>query len=511
MARGKQNTRSSITARNKRNLRKLSASASKDGPSRSEEVIRASIDHHWSSFCPTLQSFILSPQTVTIETLIEFWSRPDSSPYAAMNIGPGTSHMLAYEYLNLGETLIAQALIRCGAFLNQLNKGTVPMTELAAMTSEELADAKKLPIYSYAVKLCNEGKEMTYLRKALPLKYMNALGFEASSSNVPSMKYVDLVASDWDNTASSKKQRSSDQDEDTTEIKVILSTKDDVIDIEKTISVSATLKTLFNDYADECGVSLRSLRFSFNGSMLFLSTAGNKTAKDLGIEDGGVIEVSNVNSTVPKENKSPEATTKGGKKKEKKRTSILKATQMKKGRQSSVVFNPETDRQRHSKKLTKVLDEMELQLKGIRQNINESMLLCQKSKTRRPSSRKSLNASSSAVSNPSMTGLGGKAGRTSFSVNVGRVENLYKTSKRDKLINASRTSRIAKIDLHGCTQEEAVERLNEWEGVTMDAAMKGEYPFVVPAVIVCGGGTQILSELVENWIREKKNVANAFA
>ena len=56
-----------------------------------------------------------------------------------------------------------------------------------------------------------------------------------------------------------------------------------------------------------------------------------------------------------------------------------------------------------------------------------------------------------------------------------------------------------------------MEQLNEWEGVTMDAAMKGEYPFVVPAVIVCGGGTQILSELVENWIREKKNVANAFA
>jgi hypothetical protein len=43
----------------------------------------------------------------------------------------------------------------------------------------------------------------------------------------------------------------------------------------------------------------------------------------------------------------------------------------------------------------------------------------------------------------------------------------------------------------------------------MDAAMKGEYPWVIPAVIVCGGGNQILSETVEAWIREKKNVANA--
>ena len=326
------------------------------------------------------------------------------------------------------------------------------------------------------------------------------------------MRYVDLVADDWGG-ASSKKHRSNQDEEDTTEIKVILSNKDDMVDIEKTISVSATLKTLFNDYAEECGVSLRSLRFSFNGSVLFLSTAGNKTATDLGIEDGGVIEVSNVNSTVPKENKPPEANlnpVNKGKKKEKKRSSVLKAKQIKKGRQSSVIFNLETDRQRHSRKLTKVLDEMELQLKGIRQNINESMLLCQKSKTRRPSSRKSLNATSSAVFNPSMNGLGGKAGRSSFSVNVGRVENLYKSSKRDRLNHASRSSRIAKIDLHGCTQEEAVERLNEWEGNTMETAMKGEYPFVVPAVIVCGGGTQTLSELVENWIKEKRNVANAF-
>ncbi len=184
MARGKQGSRSSIAARNKRNLRKLSASASKDGPtSRTEEVIKASIEHHWSSFCPTLQSFItVNPQNVTIETLIKFWSRPENSPYAAMNVGPGTVHMLAYDYLSLGETLIAQALIRCGAFLNQLTKGTVPMTEMTAMSSADLADSKKLSIYAYAVKLCSEGKEMNYLRKAIPLRYMKALGLGASSS-----------------------------------------------------------------------------------------------------------------------------------------------------------------------------------------------------------------------------------------------------------------------------------------------------------------------------------------
>jgi DNA-nicking Smr family endonuclease len=440
--------------------------------------------------------------------MIEFWSRPEFAAYSTMNIGPGTAHMLAHEYFNLGEVQLCHALIRCGAFLNQLNKGTVPMTALAKMSNEEF---EKLPIYAYANKACLEGKEEGYLRKALPLKYMKALGFDTATSNVPSMKYCDLVANDWDGGSSStKKQRSlSPADEDSSDIKVMLSNKEEGNDVEKTISTSATLKTLFNDYADECGVSLRSLRFSFNGSMLFLSTAGNKSAKDLGIADGGVIEVSNVNSSTSKENEAPVTETKGKKNKQKKRSSVMKV-QTKKGRQTSVIFNPETDRQRHSKRLTKVLDEMEPQLKIIRVRINDTMLHCQKSKTRRPSSRKSLaDTSSSPVFNPSMAGLGGKAGRSSFSVNIGKIDNLYKSSKKDKLNNATRASRVAKIDLHGCTQAEALERLNEWEGTTMDTAMKGEYPFVVPAVIVCGGGAQILSELVENWIREKKNVANA--
>ena len=68
---------------------------------------------------------------------------------------------------------------------------------------------------------------------------------------------------------------------------------------------------------------------------------------------------------------------------------------------------------------------------------------------------------------------------------------------------------MPKIDLHGFTKDEALERLNlslvEW----VDAAMHGSYPWVIPAVIVCGGGNQILSETVENWIRDNKNVANA--
>ena len=183
MARGKQASRSSIAARNKRNLRKLSASSAPKDEQRSEEVVRASIEYHYSSFCPSLQPFIThDPQDVTVHALIKFWSRPENSTYAGMDIGPGTCHMLAYEYLNLGENIIAHALIRCGAFLNQVNRGKVSMTAMAAMSNEDLANAKKLPVYMYAVNAINEGREMFYLRKALPLRFMKTLGFEASSS-----------------------------------------------------------------------------------------------------------------------------------------------------------------------------------------------------------------------------------------------------------------------------------------------------------------------------------------
>jgi DNA-nicking Smr family endonuclease len=64
------------------------------------------------------------------------------------------------------------------------------------------------------------------------------------------------------------------------------------------------------------------------------------------------------------------------------------------------------------------------------------------------------------------------------------------------------------IDLHGCNQIEALDKLNQslpqWEKY----AMEGSYPFVAPVVIVCGGGNQILSDTVSQWIKEN-NVSNA--
>jgi hypothetical protein len=65
------------------------------------------------------------------------------------------------------------------------------------------------------------------------------------------------------------------------------------------------------------------------------------------------------------------------------------------------------------------------------------------------------------------------------------------------------------LDLHGLTREEALVKLEESLKVWVDTALKGSYPFVIPAMIVCGGGNQILSEIVQKWIKSKNNICNA--
>ena len=115
----------------------------------------------------------------------------------------------------------------------------------------------------------------------------------------------------------------------------------------------------------------------------------------------------------------------------------------------------------------------------------------------------------SLVYNPDYFGMGGKAGKSSDNVNVGQVDNLYISAKRNSIHSKTSSRQRPSIDLHGCAKDEAVEKLDEALVDWVDTAMKGEYPWVMPVKIICGGGNQILSETVESWIKSKRNVANA--
>ena len=102
-----------------------------------------------------------------------------------------------------------------------------------------------------------------------------------------------------------------------------------------------------------------------------------------------------------------------------------------------------------------------------------------------------------------------KAIKTRFSILAGEVSNLYKSTKPSKKMKAQATRESITIDLHGYTKEAAVEMLDASLPSWIDTAMHGEYPFVVHVTIICGAGGQVLSEVVEKWIRENERVAKA--
>lgn len=95
--------------------------------------------------------------------------------------------------------------------------------------------------------------------------------------------------------------------------------------------------------------------------------------------------------------------------------------------------------------------------------------------------------------------LESKAGKHLFRVNVGEVGNLYNTSSKNRKVLSFHTS--TSPDLHVHTAEQALDALNSNLQVWIDKAMEGLYPFVIQVEIICGKGYQILSEVVEKWIK----------
>lgn len=279
--------------------------------------------------------------------------------------------------------------------------------------------------------------------------------------------------------------------------------------------MDTTLKVLFNGYADLCGESLRSLRFAYNESTLFLSSVGQKTPLDMGMKDMDRIFVSN--NQLNNSQKSKEQPVSLPKAQRKKKTKSHKGGRGKREKKKAVktqpnIYLPDSDGERdkvaHSKLLSRVFEEMDPKLKVIRKQLNDMVLDRQTSKIKKANPcRKSLaEPPSRAAFDPSNVGIGGKAGRTRFVINVGRVENLYKTSKRRRALPGPPP---AVLDLHGCTRDEALARLGAGLATWMDSALQGAYPWVMPAVVVCGGGDQVLSEVVVEWIRRTRGVANA--
>ena len=151
--------------------------------------------------------------------------------------------------------------------------------------------------------------------------------------------------------------------------------------------------------------------------------------------------------------------------------------------------------------MTPVFEELGPLLKGIRNQLNN--LTLQKSPPKVKQRKNKVSGEASQVE-PIMFPdecNAGKAGKTMYTVLVGEDTNLYKTSKPS-------TKALITIDLHGCSKDEAVNKFDSMLPGWIDDAMKGESPWVIPINIICGGGSQILSEAVKNWIGANRQVAN---
>jgi len=272
-----------------------------------------------------------------------------------------------------------------------------------------------------------------------------------------------------------------------------------------TVPCDAQFKEPLTRYADDRHTSIKSLRIKHNERTLFISGIGKKTLEELGIQDYDTIEVTILQTTNETTSNEPlkQPSPKG---KNKKRNNKKKHKKSNKRRPVQVA-PPEDLKGEHSKLLGKVYEEAEPTFKEIRQRLNALNL--ERTKPKQRTSPSKATKPVEVVDNLIGDGqLGGKAGKTQFIIQVGEVSNLYKTTKPSSAGRGRRQDDIM-IDLHGLTAEEAVYRLDKHLPDWIETAMKGTYPFVIPVKIVCGGGSQILAEVVENWIKQNDHVANA--
>lgn len=507
-------------------------------PNQSVQNIQDAIDRHWDAMPEQAKTWLLETlDFLSLHKLAKFWSCQSMIEYTRGGIAGsvcGASWFIALNYLKLGKVAEARALTLNGSFLHQCYN--LPIEDIVELCGPNF----NKPIKDYAVPLFCRGfysvrspqTMEAYLQKGLPKEYQHMMtSFVNISSPNNVMNYVEQIGDDWDGSKSKPRRQPSKSSEDT-QLQLILvddANEDDRHSFD--IGSSTTLKTLFNDYAEKRGLSLRSLRFSYLDETLFLSSVGNKTPDELKMRDQDIISVHNTNSSSQEtsssnsnhtNNKSsPTKKSKTNNKNSQRKTKGKGKNKQNKQQEGPAVKSLEECKAQHSKILTRLHEEVEPRLKEIRNRLNALDLERQPPKKKKNKKNKKKNAQVGCVNlqifhHSDSSGVGGKAGKPYYVVQVGEVQNLYKTTKRSTSSvqflshkSSSSCSSTPELDLHGCTREEALVKLDENLKVWVDTAMRGSYPFVIPATIVCGCGNQVLSEVVHDWIKSTRNVCNA--
>ena len=245
--------------------------------------------------------------------------------------------------------------------------------------------------------------------------------------------------------------------------------------------------------------------------MMFLSDIKDKSLKTLGVQDNDVIILHHDSNSNKKNSNSIQQLNKKTKKKKSKvvrnNKTNVKKEQVK--HDKPAIPSVEDFRRQHSMILSKLHDEVQPRLKDIQTRLSALDLERQPPKSKNQGHKKGAKKEPDDQMLLPNSGVGGKAGKAYFVVQVGEVQNLYKTTKSALTSPLHGQSGLPTLDLHGCTRVEAIVKLNESLEVWVDIAMRGYDPFVITAVIVCGCVSQVLSETVQEWIKSTIQVRNA--
>ena len=228
-------------------------------------------------------------------------------------------------YLKLGSFSEARSLIVNGAFANQCIVSSIDyIKKLCSSNAPTEYIMKQLPHCAEGFYATESAQKMeSFITRYRPPNHQNTMTNAAnlSTTNESITQSIGHVSADYNSTSTKRRVETAG-----TKMKLIFVDKDASGGKRQNFDTlsSATLKSVFTEYANGRGLSLRSLRFSYNENTLFLSQVGKKALKDTGMKDQDVIVVTSV-SQVPQEKKSKTRSNKGAVK-PKHRTRPPKAT-----------------------------------------------------------------------------------------------------------------------------------------------------------------------------------------
>lgn len=492
-----------------------------------------SIEHQWKKVPRRVKEFIFDHEHqngfISVQNLVGFWSSPQNVDIIQHAQTCGVSWHLALLYLRLDKFDEARALTINGAFIHQCAISSIHYIKKLCNSN-----ASKETIMT-RLSFCTQGfyatespeKMESFIQRYVPPDEQRTLTtFDKNSSSSEVVEHANQISNLYRSTTRKYQKQNQTPGATGTQMKLILVDDDASGGKRREFDIlsSTTLKTVFTDYAEKRGVSLRSLRFSLANQPLFLSQIGKKSPKEVGMQDLDTIIVHDTSKhQATQEQNSNSSSQKGNtltsktkhrvhSSKGKKAKNRGKGKPAKQEKPAKIEITREELKIEHSKVLTKIHEELQPQLKQIRQRLNN--LLIERSQPKSKSSRQnstdvSIPSTQSWLGmNPCMQCVGGKAGKSHFDVQVGEIGNLYMTRKVSLYSSSSRASPVV-LDLHGYRGDEALEKLDESLVLWDKAAMQGCYPFVIQVKIICGCGTQTLSQVVRNWIKSKRNVSNS--